>query len=480
MRRALVESVGPAVALCALGLAACGARSDLLYADELGAVGGPSFSGGMPGAGGTSGSATGGGGPGGTSAVTGGGGVPMPQASGCDATGVHRGNVVAVRPDDLKELEGCLTQRGDLELIAVSDLLALRSLKAVTGSLRLSNYSSAPAGLEQLESVKELQLDTVRDFSLTALGNLGSLDHLNINRGRFTDLSGLGNVRNLRHLTITRSEIESLQGLGLTNRLAQITIRDSTLRNLSALAPLQEIDDLQIDNVSGLGILTGLQNVERAQSISLTSNDDLSNIDALNGLSELRSLTIASNPRLERADNFRRLESLGGLQIRDNERLLEVPHFQGLASATSIGIVANASLVEVSLPTLEQLAPLNGNGNFGLGTLEISDNPNLQRVALPRLASANSISILRNGELAALELAALVSASEGLSVLLNQRLPPPSLAGLTNVATEHLKLAGNQGEPTVVTPCPWLADGVCDEPTGICPVGTDPEDCGTF
>jgi hypothetical protein len=53
----------------------------------------------------------------------------------------------------------------------------------------------------------------------------------------------------------------------------------------------------------------------------------------------------------------------------------------------------------------------------------------------------------------------------------------PSIFSITGRARKS-KLAGNQGDPLFLDPCPYIRDTYCDELDSICAPGTDRYDCG--
>jgi hypothetical protein len=152
---------------------------------------------------------------------------------------------------------------------------------------------------------------------------------------------------------------------------------------------------------------------------------------------------------------------------------------------------SNPQLTAVSLPAQAQpLISLEVTGNPSLqsidggedltwlSSLAVRDNPLLQTIHLPWLQSLGSFQVIRNASLSSIELPLLTEQVQDLTVVSNPSLSVPSIFSITGRARKY-KLAGNQGDPLFLDPCPYVRDNFCDEPPvdSICAPGTDRYDC---
>ena len=228
--------------LLGLGLSvlfACGSRSDLDCLGERCALGqGGTDPGLEPDE--TSGNA------GGVAAVGGRGSNPPPEAEPpppgggtpdetpssaelpCAFDGIFDASMLVETAADLALLEGCSEVNGDLAILglATDDLSELRQLRRVNGTFQLV-MSGSLAGLERLESVHNLWLESLDTQSLEPLANL-----LQIGTGSEDDgvlvISGLVQARNLIGLDnlqavsdifiVDSSSLQSLVGLAIPRR----------------------------------------------------------------------------------------------------------------------------------------------------------------------------------------------------------------------------------------------------------------------
>jgi len=95
---------------------------------------------------------------------------------------------------------------------------------------------------------------------------------------------------------------------------------------------------------------------------------------------------------------------------------------------------------------------------------------------LSALRAVDIINIENNASLARVDLSALQSASS-IRVRKNPTLDDTPLARLRQLPRVSAKIVSNVSGPARLRPCPWLADGECDELTEDCAVGTDSLDC---
>jgi len=119
------------------------------------------------------------------------------------------------------------------------------------------------------------------------------------------------------------------------------------------------------------------------------------------------------------------------------------------------------------LPALEQAGPVDFEHNPALTEL----------TGLSGLRTVDSLTIEQNESLARVDLSALRSASS-IRVRENPALDDTPLASLRQMpGVGKVKIVSNRSGPAELQPCPWPADGECDETSADCAVGSDSLDC---
>lgn len=346
----------------------------------------------------------------------------------------------------LNRLAGCEKIYGDLTITFDADLQALSSLRSLFGTLTIDPASeplSSLAGLENLQLVSGNLI--LSNLGVSSLASLTGLQTVGAEQGlgltlmgapRLRDLSGLENLRALDSLNVIGlPRLSSLSGLGSLGRKMQVVMLQS-LPALGGEIPILA-DTLTLDN-------TGIVSFSALQGASLTLSNNLQLTDV--AVYNVDQLVLDHNPKL-------------------------VSFTLPASAATAMSrleVIGNASLQ--SIVDAGQLTTM--------GFLTVNENPVLQAVSLPWLQSLNVFQVIRNPSLASIELPLLVQQVEDLKVVSNSSLSMSSIFSITGRAKKY-KLAGNEGDPLFLDPCPYVRDTFCDEPPvdSICAPGSDYYDC---
>jgi hypothetical protein len=378
----------------------------------------------------------------------------------------HAVTHVLTRQAHVDALEGCELIDGSLEIASTdgTDLRALASLREVRGRLTLGDpYTGGSPGftsLEGLEGLRRLQGLTLAGVEAADLRPLASVEQLDTParahaddlraslevRGAtsLVDLHGLENVRGLFSVAVYDSpSFRSLDGVRFdedAERLPDVYLVNCPVVDFDLVSTRTELGKLQLSAMPLQSLTAVLGSIRRLRMLSLSQNRELTNASAL-----------------------AQLEYLEALEVMDNPLLAELPEMPLVSELSRARISGNLTLVQATrLPRLSRLS-----------ALEVGDNPLLETLdgfaALEELANGD---ISGNPLLATLDLHSLGRVSGTLRVTNNPQLDPSALAAVQG----RLKITGNRGDPTELSPCPWADDDECDEPpdSNACAVGTDP------
>ena len=369
---------------------------------------------------------------------------PAPPASPC-----YTSSVQPVPPFQtqaaLNRLADCDTVYGDLTITFDADLRVLHSLHTLLGTLDirpLARHITSLAGLENLEVVSgDLRLQGVSSVApLASLQAVGarSGQGLMVQEGNLRDLTGLEKLTSLHSLVLLDlPALVSLEGLPSPTGLESLI-----LSRVPALATLPPFAAEQV-TLDGTGF-TSLASLEgmRIGELAVLNNPLL--VDAT--ISSVAKLRLEGNPVLSLLTLPAQAEPLESLEVIGN------PSLQSIVGADEL---------------------------VYLDSLSVRENPVLQTINLPWVQELNTFQVIRNTNLVAIDLPLLVQAVEDLTVVSNPNLSMPSIFSITGRARKY-KLAGNQGDPLFLDPCPYIRDSFCDAPPvdSICAEGTDRYDCG--
>ena len=348
--------------------------------------------------------------------------------------------------EGLREVDSLNLTAGERGRSSLSSLAGLERLEQV-GFLNLSGLSSLPslAGLDALLSVGQFQITSSAFVDLAGMPSLQQIDQFYLlDAPGLTSLQGLGSTR-ISSLSMHDVSLTSLAGLEQVSLGSLEIAAAPQLASLQGLPPLTTLAGLFITDTPALVDARALAGLSAIENLML-QNTRLAHLDALGDLRQLRGLYVYDNPELVQIDGLGAVAGLSELEIRNNDALQSWPGAAFLQQAGYVTVSNNQALT--ALPGFSRLR--------SVAMLSIEDNPSLADLDLSNLESAYMLLIRGN---AALDDVPLEPVRQRLS------------------ASAQVKIVSNLSGPARLSPCPWQADGVCDEERADCAAGSDPDDC---
>lgn len=256
----------------------------------------------------------------------------------------------------------------------------------------------------------------------------------------------------------TQQQIDnfSIDYPGCTEILGNVIINDivnGNITNLTGLAQLEKTGSLSITNNTALSSLFGLDNITIISgNVSIQNNDALVNFSGLNSLEVIVgvngvSFSISGNDGLI---DFTGLEALneiyytspffpnqdfpGSLTISSNSNLVNLSGLNGLTSLASLEVTSNV-----------MLSSLDGINGLTQTSIEIIGNPLLTSLnGLEQLESASTISLIGNNSLT--NLSELSSVTECHGIRLSDNIALISLEGLSGISGDITELNINNND----------------------------------
>jgi len=277
------------------------------------------------------------------------------------ASCVNGGDVVVNSQEELDAIAGVCHIERSLQLghegvgTRIHDLSPLSSLKYAGSGIAITNTDITDlAGLQNLVISEDASLVFSDNPNLTSLDSLASISGESsitslafvsaTNNPSLTSLSGLNNIipvgASAFVLSIEDNDaLTSLDGLlPIISVGFEFTIRNNdALTSLDGAAVLSQAATIVIEGNALLTSLTELNNVSVSDSLSIIDNAELANLDGLGVVTALTAgCEIASNPLLNNIDGLGNLVTVGGFfAIRNNPMLCTLPSWVG--AVTSVG-----------------------------------------------------------------------------------------------------------------------------------------------
>lgn len=405
---------------------------------------------------------------------------PVEAPDGPCGDGVVVGDVFADTQEAIDALRGCSEVTGDLTLrpFPEIDLTPLSELRIVRGDLRVNPEIAQTdqsvtlpslAGLESLEQVNNLLLRQVAVADLSALANLRrvSFDPLGphdaggtirIRRcDQLRDLSGLDSLREFADFLLERNaSLTSLSGVRFPPSLRTLAVAEPALTDLSALAPVRNVESVQLGPTTVLQNLDGLA-LQEVELLNLSDNAALQQVDSLSSLVLLETLIVKHNDKLQQLPSLDGALDVRAAIVVDNAELRNVPSFaNGGRGPYSVGAYS-AEHVELGFgppfrfmdlfevgdnPRLTRIDGI-GSALIDVAQVAIYDNAALSEVNFGSLSKMSSLQILDNPALSTIQLSQPAHIVE-LDVKNNPNL---SVAPFADVESLSREFSGNLDNP---------------------------------
>lgn len=384
---------------------------------------------------------------------------------------------------------------GDLVVVdrGADELAALTRVEVISGSLiifdnpglsempRLSALTRI-GGSISISSNREL----VAIHGFPVLEEVGGTLYIGENLNLVTAELGAGVTALDSVFVALNPRLTALHGFeSLQHVPGDFVIRDNAELATLELPALEDVGrNLILSNLPALRVASFPSLRRISGSLQLSGTGELASLSGFSSLDDVEgTVLIDSNEALEECVLNAPLGGLQELVIRDNPVL---EHIHGdpyvlLASTTTVEVSAN--------PTLQTLSGFEGVR--ALAGLIVENNDSLSGIdawtGLTSIRSGAGLRLLRNSAfLAAPGLLPALESAEEIWIFGNAALDPSFVTMFAErIETEGIPRVGdNMGEDTVLDPCPWPEDGVCDglidmfghRGTELCL--TDTEDCG--
>ncbi len=251
-----------------------------------------------------------------------------------EALGKAAGEVITVEDmETLKEL--------NMEKKEIGDLTGLQYATNLE-ELKISrNPISDLSPLAGLTTLKTLEIHWTQLSDLSPLAKLINLQHLGAWGKDYTvsDLSPLANLTNLKHLDMSGSrEITDISPLANLKNLTYLRLYDNSISDISALAGLINLEKLFVEANNTTLNLAPLVNLTRLKDLNLASNK-ISDIFPLSGLDALECLSLAKN-NISDISPLAKLTNLKEL-ILDKNIIEDVSPLAGLTNLMILNISRN-------------------------------------------------------------------------------------------------------------------------------------------
>ena len=412
----------------------------------------------------------------------------------CGADGVARGDETIVESQaDADALEGCTRIEGSLVIrgpgirslaplssavdigreLQIREATSLTSLEGL-GAVETVGWDLEVMGCDSLETLDGLSSHSYVGWGATVMSNasltsIAALSTLTPGEGAegtygvlirenplLSSLDGLeflgSGSPTIDLLVAECGALSDIDALSAIEELASLELRnDGAIESLEGLASLTSVGSITIEGLS-VATLAGLNRLTTvAGQLAIRNDAALSDLSALSSLETVGELSVEGNPAIATLDDLPALRSVQVLTVLDDP---------GLHSLGSAGLGAG-TLARLYLAGCPQLVDLGA-----LSTIDSIDD----QFTVADLDSLESLTALDG----------IASVGRWLTIIHNDLLPElDAEAWAASRGADIVKVDGNLGADPHVGTCPWTGDGACDEAdgTGLCPAGSDEEDC---
>ncbi|WP_447408534.1 leucine-rich repeat domain-containing protein [Weissella confusa] len=274
----------------------------------------------------------------------------------------------------------------DLTGNTITDITPLQHLHNLTDvSLRMNKASVMP-DLTPLAGTPVKSLNLVADDygtqpdKMAGLAQLTSLEELEMQNNDLTTVPPVTNLPNLSYLGIAGNKLTSVQGLAGMHQLTALKVGSNQLTDYTPIASLTNLTTLLIGNnrsndISMLRSLVNLQEATFSQmgltnnavqvfsympklvTLSIDFNDQISDLTPLAGLRQLQSLNF-SKDQVADLTPLKQLTNLTDLSF-SNAQVANLAPLAGLTKLTSLNLLRNHVSDLSPLQNLQGLSYLN-------------------------------------------------------------------------------------------------------------------------
>ncbi|MEM8763304.1 MAG: hypothetical protein AAGD88_05810 [Bacteroidota bacterium] len=217
--------------------------------------------------------------------------------------------------------------------------------------------------------------------------------------------------------------LTSISGLNNLQSAESLEVYDNN--NLNEIIGFQNLISLEkslIIERNGVATVSGFDNLEALSSITIDSNSGLQKIEGFTNLAKVNFVSIGFNLQLQEVAGFNKVNSLDSVFITSNLQLVEFDAFNSLESMNNLTI-SESSIKE--LTALQNLKECN--------ELLIGNHSKLTILNLEQLTTAGSIDISRNDVLEQIQFKNLNSVETDFT--LKRNLPLVALQGLEQLTS---------------------------------------------
>lgn len=129
----------------------------------------------------------------------------------------------------------------------------------------------------------------ITDMSqIEGLENLTSLRALNLKNNFITEIKGLEHLTNLNKLNLSGNQITEIKGLEYLNNLEFLTLSNNSISEIKGLENLRDLWELDLRS-NNISEIKGLENLTNVSTLSLENNKftDIKGLESLTSLIEI-------------------------------------------------------------------------------------------------------------------------------------------------------------------------------------------------
>jgi len=227
--------------------------------------------------------------------------------------------------------------------------------------------------LQDWSALPELKILEIHDNAdlemLDHLDQLQQLSALHITGNeRLKSVSGLQNLHNLKTLEVSKNKnLDAVGDLSMVKGLERLSVTDVESQKKLDLSGFRDMEVLHIDRWPGLWRISGLENMPRLKSLTISHTAVSPDIGRLSGMPALEELALTGNDSLISLANLDNLPSLQKITIDSNYYLAHLPRWRRFPQLREISMLDNVHVRRFgSLYPLKKLkkADIKGNKHF--------------------------------------------------------------------------------------------------------------------